>query len=321
MSGAMNHNQLIGEAAMRWAMLTREPDFDDWDGFTAWLEADPAHGQAYDEVQFTLGEADAALALLPEPAPEPAPAPLPEPLRDAVNDNPSGWFARRGWIGGAIAACLVLAMVSVLVFSPRGATYYTTSPGETRLIALDDGSTVALAGGSRIALEGERMARLEAGQALFSIRHDEANPFVLTAAGDRLVDAGTVFDVRLADERLHLAVAEGAVIVNPAGQNLKVNAGARAVRGEGGRYSLGSVDPDAVGEWNRGRISFENASLSEIASELSRATGRSFLSTDKATRLSGSIALQAVRDDPRALEALLGVQVRMADKDWVLEAE
>jgi transmembrane sensor len=317
MRDAMNPNQLISDAAVRWAMLTREPDFDDWDGFTAWLEADPAHGQAYDEVQFTLGEADAALALHHEPGL----APQPEPLRDAVNDNPPGWFARRGWLGGAIAACLVLAMVSVLLLSQRGATYYTTSPGETRLIALADGSTVALAGGSRIALEGERMARLEAGQALFSIRHDEANPFVLTAAGDKLVDAGTVFDVRLVDERMNLEVAEGAVIVNPTGQNLKVTAGGRAVRGDGGRFSLGSVDPDAVGEWTRGRISFENASLYEIARELSRATGRSFFSTDKATRLSGSIAVEAVRDDPRALETLLGVRVRMLDEKWELEAE
>ena len=317
MSGAMNQNQPISEAAVRWAMLTREPDFADWDAFTAWLEADPAHGKAYDEVQFALEEADAALALLPEPAL----APQAQPLHDAANDNPPAWFARRGWLGGAMAACLALVIFSVLWFSPQGETYYTTSPGETRLIALADGSTVALAGGSRIAVVGERMARLEAGQALFTIRHDEANPFVLTAAGDRLVDAGTVFDVRLTDERLHLAVAEGAVIVNPAGQNLKVGAGGRAVRGEGGRYSLGSIDPAAVGEWSRGRISFENTSLSEIAGELSRATGRSFFSSNKTTRLSGSIALEAVREDPRALEGLLGVRVRMVDEKWELEAE
>ncbi len=305
----MTPDQPIRAAALDWAMQTRAPDFDGWDGFTAWLEADPAHAAAYDAVQFALDDADAALELLPEP--EVAPA----------NDNPPGWFAsRRGWLGGAIAAALVLALTSVLWLSPSG-TMYQTAPGETRLIALADGSKVELAGGSRLTLEGERAARLEAGQALFTIKHNAADPFVLTAGDDRLVDAGTVFDVRLAGETLDLAVAEGAVIVNPKGQALRVTAGGRAVRGEGGRYSLAQVDPNAVGEWSRGRISFENATLAEIAAELSRATGKSFSSPDTATRLSGSIALDQVRADPRALEGLLGVRVRSADEDWVLEAE
>ena len=305
----MNPDQPIRGAALDWAMQTRAPDFDGWDGFTAWLEADPAHALAYDAVQFALDNADAALELLPAPEPE------------AANDNLPGWFARnRAWLGGAIAAALVLALTSVLWLAPGG-TVYTTAPGETRLIALADGSKVELAGGSRLTLEGERAARLEAGQALFTIRHNDADPFVLTVGDDRLVDAGTVFDVRLAGETLDLAVAEGAVIVNPKGQALRVGAGHRASRAATGRYSLAQVDPNAVGEWSRGRISFENATLAEIAAELGRATGKSFASPDTATRLSGSIALDEVRADPRALEALLGVRVRSADEDWVLEAE
>lgn len=308
----MNPDQPIRDAALRWAIATREPDFADWDGFTDWLEADPAHAGAYDAVQFALEEADAALVALPEPA----------PVTAAANDNPPGWLAsRRGWLGGAIAAALVLAVTGTLWLAPGGEQVYATAPGETRLIALEDGSTVALAGGTRLALAGARAARLEAGQALFTIRHDAADPFVLTAGNDRLVDAGTVFDVRLSGAKLDLAVAEGAVIVNPAGQNLRVDAGRRAVREVGGRYRLATVDPGAVGEWREGRISFESASLAEIAAELSRATGTSFTSTDTATRLSGSIALDQVRADPRALEALLGVRVRASGEAWVIGAE
>jgi transmembrane sensor len=315
MDGAMNPDQPISAMAVHWAVRMREPDFDDWDGFIAWLEADPAHAEAYDAVQYALEDADAALASLSEPAPEPeSPA--------AANDNVPDWLSsRRGWLGGAIAAALVLAFTSVLWLAPGGEALHATAPGETRLIALGDGSTVRLAGGSRIAIAGARAARLEEGQALFTIRHDAARPFVLSAGGDRLVDAGTVFDVRLTGEAVDLAVAEGVVIVNPEGQNLRVNAGGRAVRGDGGRYTLGTLDPAAVGEWSRGRISFEDASLAEIATELSRATGRSFASTDTANRLSGSIALDQVREDPRSLEALLGVRVRAAGEDWTIEAE
>lgn len=301
----MTPDQRQRDRALDWALATRDPDFADWDGLTAWLEADPAHAGAYDAVQFSLDEADAALAQLPARAP--------------ANDNLPGWFMqRRVWLGGAVAAMLVIAATFML--APKGETLYVTTPGETRLIALDDGSSVEMAGGTRLAVTGARAARLERGQALFAIRHDEADPFVLIASGDRLVDAGTVFDVRLAGETIDLAVAEGAVIVNPDDLALRVDAGERAVR-QGGRYRVTDIDDAAVGEWTRGRITFEAASLAEIAAELSRATGQRFTSADNVTRLSGSIATDAVRADPRALEALLGVMVRPAGDGWVIAAE
>jgi transmembrane sensor len=292
-------------------MLTRETDFADWDGFTAWLEADAEHAEAYDAVQFALDEADAALDIMPE-----------SEFTLAANDNPpNGWMTtRRAWLGGAIAASLVLALSFMFGFGPQGETLYTTAPGETRLIALDDGSTVELGGGSRLVVLDDRAARLEGGQALFTIRHDAADPFVLTAGADRLVDAGTVFDVRLAGKALDLAVAEGAVIVNPEAQALRVDAGERAVR-TGERYWVGPIDPQAVGEWTRGRISFEAASLAEIAAELTRATGIVFTAAPSDIRLAGSIALDQVRADPRALEALLGVRVTPRGKGWVIAAE
>lgn len=302
----MTPDQQLREQALAWAIRTHDPDFADWDGFTAWLEADAAHAAAYDKVQCALDDADAALAGVPEPL--------------AANDNPARWLSgRRAWLGGAIAAALVLALTSILWLGPQGGAFYTTAPGETRLIALDDGSTVQMAGGTRLAVLGDRAARLEAGQALFTIRHDDADPFVLTAGADRLVDAGTVFDVRLAGAVVDLAVAEGAVIVNPQGQALRVDAGERAVRRDG-RYRVTAVDGAAVGEWSRGRITFEGATLAEIAAELTRATGTSFASADTATRLSGSIAFDAVRADPRALGPLLGVRVSPAGDGWVIVA-
>ncbi|MBA3998953.1 MAG: hypothetical protein C0466_17570 [Candidatus Accumulibacter sp.] len=214
---------------------------------------------------------------------------------------------------------MAVALTSVLWFGPGGEQLYRTAPGETQLIALEDGSTVELAGGSTLALEGARAARLEGGQALFTIRHDAANPFVLTAGGERLVDAGTVFDVRLAGETLDVAVAEGAVIVDPQGQAIRLDPGERAVR-QGGRFRRAEVDAAAVGEWRRGRISFEGAHLAEIAAELTRATGTRFTSTDTATRLSGSIAVDAVRAEPQALEPLLGVRITRSDDGWMIAA-
>lgn len=308
----MTTDPSIRDAALGWAMAMRDPDFADWDSFAAWLEADPAHPAAYDAVQYALEEADAVLAALPEPGQGAAPEP--------ANDNPPMWFAgRRALLGGAIAFALVVALTSVMWLAPSGETIYRTAPGETRLIALGDGSTVELAGGSTLALENPRAARLEAGQALFTIHHDAADPFVLTAAGAQLVDAGTVFDVRLAGETLDVAVAEGAVVVNPKRDAIRLDPGERAVR-TSGRFRRAAVDTAAVGEWRRGRISFEAANLAEIAVELTRATGTRFASSDTATRLSGSIALAEVRADPQALEPLLGVRITRSDDGWMIAA-
>lgn len=316
MSGTSSTGASIRQQAIGWAAATRDPDFAGWDDFTAWLEADPAHARAYDAVQFALEEADAVLAA--QPAPEPAPEPEPEHEPVAANDNPPGWLAgRRAFAGGAVAAALALVITSVLWLSPGSGTVHTTAPGETRSIALGDGSTALLAGGSRLAVEGPRAARLEGGQALFTIRHDDARPFVLDAGGTRLVDAGTVFDVRLAGETLDVAVSEGAVVVAPQGQAIRLDAGMRAVR-KGGRYRVGAVDPAGVGEWRRGRISFDDASLAEIAADLTRATGMTFTAAKGDTRLSGSIAVAAVRADPRVLEALLGADVEPQGDGWVI---
>ena len=75
----------IREQAITWAVRTGEPGFDDWETFTAWLETDPSHVRAYDEV--TAAVADGAEALRPMPL--------------AQNDDEPGLFApRRRWLGG-----------------------------------------------------------------------------------------------------------------------------------------------------------------------------------------------------------------------------
>lgn len=315
----MNPDQYIREEAIRWAALTADPDFGDWDGFTTWLEQDAAHARAYDEVQFAVDEAAAVLKeeTVGASAPEPAPA---------ANDNPPvRLFAGRGaWLGGAIAASLVMFVTFLLWPGAQGDVIYTTAPGETRLIALDDGSTVELGGGSRIAIlgDGGRQARLDAGEALFTIRHDESDPFLLTVGSETLVDAGTIFDVRMNAGGLDLAVAEGAVIVNPEGQGLRVDAGKRALLARGA-YTVSAIAPAEVGEWSRGRITFREASPAEVAAELSRATGIAFAADDAAApmRLSGSLTLAQVREDPRSLEAILRMAIRQDGERWVLSPQ
>ncbi|WP_438907630.1 FecR domain-containing protein, partial [Bacillus licheniformis] len=85
---------------------------------------------------------------------------------------------------------------------------------------------IMLAGGSRIMLDhaDPRRAVMERGEALFQVRHDDRHPFSVDARGLALTDLGTVFDVRLGRRMTRVAVAEGAVMVDPRGAALRLDA-------------------------------------------------------------------------------------------------
>jgi transmembrane sensor len=306
----MPHDDQIREQALAWAVRTGDPEFADWEGFTCWLEENPAHAEVYDRVAVAAADAADEVAALPV---------------GANDEGPTPARVGRGWFGGAIAASLA-AVLAVGVWQASDERYSVeTAPGEVRTVALADGGQIALAGGTRLLLEEDdsRFARLEQGQALFTIRHDESDPFRLEVGQDTLVDAGTVFDVRRTASAMTVAVAEGAVIFNPSRQNVRLEPGDTLTSVAGSdEYSLGKAPLGQIGEWREGRVTFENASLAEIASELSRATGVAYRADRGAAAqsVSGSIVVAPLREDPRALGPLLGVTVRPADDAWVIAA-
>lgn len=301
--------KLRDDDAALWAVRTADPAFDDWPGFTLWLEADPANAAAYDRIVAAVDSvAEAGL-----------PLESPQQANDVEAAEPSR-HRRRAWLGGAIAASLAL-IATLGLFQLRGGTSYSTAPGETRSIALEDGSTITLAGDTRLAVTDDRAARLERGQALFEIRHDADHPFELAVGEDRLVDAGTVFDVRRSEGVTTLAVSEGAVLFNPARQKLMVRPGEQAVRrDESERIERSALPPALVGEWREGRLTFRDESLGEVAAQLTRASGVTFAVAPKAAqrRISGSVLIDPIKADPAALGPLLGVAVRRQDDGWII---
>ena len=302
----MHADDQIRHDALAWAVQTGDPAFAEWDDFIAWLEADPAHLAAYEAVAAAVTDAADALAAVPEPA----------------NDDgaePAWWW--HSWKRGIVPAALAVAALAGVWSVSGNQQLYETAPGETELVELADGSTITLAGGSRVELTGDRAARLLQGQALFTVVHNEADPFVLLAGNDRLVDAGTVFDVKLGAEGLVLGVSEGAVVFNPQGQDVRVDAGNQLVSVAGAAVELGAIDPSQVGEWRAGRLTFDLASLDVVAQDLTRATGIAFTvarASGQRHTVSGSLLIAPVENDPRVLEDLLDVRVRRTGEGWEL---
>lgn len=302
-------DETIREQAVAWAVRTGDPAFEGWDEFTRWLEQDAANARAYDEV--TALVADAAEALPPLPV--------------AQNDDTPVVVSRRRWAMGAMAAALV-AVVTFGVWQAMPATYtIETAPGETQFVELDGASHIELAGGSRIVLDRDnpREASLEHGQALFTVEHDPDAPFIVTVGDDTLVDVGTVFDVKHTATEMVLSVSEGAVVFNPKRQNVEVTPGQRLASAPGSEaYRLTQVPAGQVGEWRQGRLTFDDARLADVAADLSRLSGVAFAVSPGSAqqRISGSLMVQPLRDDPRSLGPLLGVSVRHEGNSWEIGA-
>lgn len=304
----MAHDTTIRERAIAWAVRTGDSGFDDWDGFTRWLEADPAHAEAYDEVMLSIGEAAEALPVLPV----------------AGNDDEPTLAPRRRWFGGAIAAVLAVT-VGVGVWQTRGTYAVETAPGEMRLVELEGGGQLALAGDSRVVLNRSdpAVATVERGQALFTLRHDADRPFEVTVGEDTLVDIGTVFEVERIGTGMSVAVSEGAVMFNPGKQNVRVSPGEVLSRDPGSAsYRVDPIAMGQVGEWREGRLTFQGATLADVAGDLSRATGVAFTAAAGADdrTVSGSLLIEPVRADPRRLGPLLGVTVRHSGQAWEIGA-
>lgn len=305
----MASNGTIREQAVEWAVRTGDPSFTEWEPFMEWLEADPAHARAYDEVTAAVNDAtkllDGSLA---------------------ANDNtavPRKLSRRGALVGGALAASLAfVGAIWVIQGGSRDLYAVQTAPGEMRSLALDTGTRVDLAGGTSIVLDcnDTRFAKLDSGQALFTVRHDEAHPFEVMVGEERLVDIGTVFDVRRDEQGLSVAVSEGAVQFDPDGADLRIAPGEVLHRPAGtSQLTLSRIEIAQVGEWSKGRLTFSGASLEEVAASLKRATGVNYAAGSAGT-VSGSILIESLRHSPAALGPLLGVSVKLQGDRWVIGA-
>lgn len=278
----------LEDQALGWVVRVRERDFDDWDAFETWLAAKSAHAEAYHR----LAHADQDLEdILPAFSAPPAPQ-----VRTA-----------RRWAWSALAAAVAAMLVGVVSvhMSVQAPQRYqvATGAGERRALTLPGGTSVLLNGGSVLVLDHKdaRFAELKRGEALFTVRHDAAHPFAVQVGEDRLVDVGTRFDVVRTGTETRVAVAEGAVVFNPAAQRLALGQG-DMLRVAAGVAVRSKVAPEQVGGWRDGRFVYAGEPLSRVAEDLSRYVGtRVDVSPDLAGQPFRGVIFVA---DPSKLEAL-----------------
>jgi transmembrane sensor len=194
---------------------------------------------------------------------------------------------------------------------------FTTGKGERRTIDLADGTALTLNTDSAVRVAyapGRRFVRLLRGQVLFEVAKDRRRPFVVEAADRQVTALGTVFEVMLDRDRMHVTLVEGKVVVDAVSDH-PVNAaiikpmvlapGQEFVAAIGSSPQLVQVDVDQQLRWREGFVEFNDVPLTEATEEMNRYSSRRLVIHDDAT---GSLRISGVfrTDNPERFGAIVG---------------
>lgn len=277
----------------------------DWEGFTFWLEADPRHRAAFDE-----------LALIELRLEENAPRISQLAGNDRlspVNRPRAGWGGWAGLGGVAIAASLA----ALLWFYPHGekswSREFRSPSGKMVQIALSDGSRIALAPASELKVaHGEMDLR---GSAFFDIPHRPGRTLNISVGDFRVSDIGTRFSIESEPGVLSVEVAQGRLKVSS--DRLAAEIGLSAGQGlfadgSRGRVRLTAVEPEQVGSWRSGKLQFDNAPLALVAEEISRYSGTELTVDPRIAgrKFSGVIAINHGQAPVQTLARILSLEVK-----------
>jgi transmembrane sensor len=219
-------------------------------------------------------------------------------LAQLVGPRSPGWLRRalRAIVPRTFTlqiAALTVAGVGILAFTGSLMVEFLqrheTGVGQTRVLALSDGSTVVLGARSQVIVrftERERLVTLTAGEALFEVKHNAGRPFVVDAGNTVIRDVGTRFDVNRTGGSVRVAVLEGEVEVHelgvPAAHLLKITRFLRAgdsleaIGGQGKGESQADsmavrpIEPVAATAWREGRLVYQNVRLADVIADVNR---------------------------------------------------
>ena len=263
--------QQIDAQAAEWAVrMDRGPLAPDQETlFQAWLDGDVRCLGAFGRMRAIALTSERARALGPDFDPE------------VFSQAPA--FPRRRvlQLGGAIAAGALVAVGGTWqVLRYRGR--FVTGKGETKVVALKDGSVVTLNTASEIQVnysETMRSVELVQGEALFDVAKNKARPFVVTAGDTNVRAVGTSFTVRrLEAAPVQVLVREGVVEVSkPASSAPPVRISANSMA-QAPLDDIAAIEarPIAVTQlnrqlaWQKGQIAFEGETLAQAAAEFAR---------------------------------------------------
>ena len=142
----------------------------------AWLVADARHRQAYQEYVDVIALVDNVQTTSAEKT-------LQRDLEQfaKTHDRRTSWRLVAPAMAASIAA--VALFIGIFIQTATDSVSYATAHGETRIVALSDGSSVSLNTNSKIEViysQENRQVQLIEGEALFDVKRDRSRPFIVS---------------------------------------------------------------------------------------------------------------------------------------------
>jgi len=269
--------------------------------FGAWLEENPAHLKAWEEV-------NAFSMLLRKPA-----------MAVSGRRFPRGRGRRTVLVrhvyrlaSGAAALVFLAFILPGLLLALQ--TDFSTSVGEHKAITLADGTQIDLDSDTALKVDlsdSERRITILKGEAYFDVFKDP-RPFIVVSGENEIRDIGTSFDVSKGDLST-ISVKTGIVDVGRADHRgwLRLTAGQAVDIEEHRVSSVRPIDFDTDVGWRSGKINFRHMKLSDLITKMNRyRRGRIVIINPRIAdeRVSGSFNTDQPETAIRALKSLLKVQ-------------
>jgi transmembrane sensor len=282
----------VKEAARHWVVYLHsghtEPE--QLAKLEAWMASNPDHAEAFREFEQLFQDLTHPGWIEDEKL-------LPVPPPSARSTFPK-------WLQAA-ALVLVVGFLGVgfAVFSTSDVpspteTVFQTAIAELREVHLEDGSIITVGARSRLEThftDAFRIVSLPEGQAFFNIAPDSSRPFYVEVGTMMVRVVGTKFDIKNDDGTMRIAVADGIVSVMKADAPSTIERALqnvdKSVLRAGDQLLVSSseptpekstIEPEKTSPWREGWLSYENASLSEIVSDLNRYRDASIVLADPA---------------------------------------
>lgn len=230
---------------------------------------------------------------------------------------------------------------------------YATDIGGQQTVQLSDGTEVRLNTNTLIEVnyyDGKRNIHLYKGEAHFDVAHDPEKPFTVKARKGDVRALGTVFSVRVKNDRVNVIVEEGkvrirandfadqinstvttATEIKPEKQELEqkekdkktvvvASAGKNVIFGEQEIESIIQEEKEEIERkfsWHQGMLAFDDEPLSDVIEEVSRYTSNKIIIADpkiRTLRVGGYYPIGKIQAIFDALELNLGLQIKKVDE-------
>lgn len=349
-------------AAATWVTRKRNGQNTEGDAeLQAWLDADPRHAEAFEDMDATWGELQqlpqhnvARLKTLTTSHSATQVAPL-----KRVSGWKSAWMDLQRLVHPLMPPTATALMALTLVGGgwsgwhhwqqqPVFEQTYATPRGQQLKATLPDAVNLADTPGSALQLDtatkaqvslyrDRREVHLHSGQALFAVRNDPKRPFHVYAGAVRITVVGTRFSVRHTATGLDaghtvVAVEEGRVRVekkletsteNALPPTLELTAGQTVVANAQGH--MGTVTTfTSLAPWRNGRLSFDQTPLAQAVAEFERYGDTGLVVSDPtvaAMPVGGSYTVRQWQRFAETLPEVLPVRLVRQGKVTVVRAQ